>query len=454
MNINDEYIVKIDKLINEGQGFAKINGIPVFIDNACPQDVLKIKIKKVNKHFLTAEYVEIIEPSPYRVKPVCSLFNVCGSCTWQHIEYSQQLIQKQNIVKETIKSIAGVDFEVKETIPSPKIQEYRCKVQMPVSQTKVSKRILSGYYKKNSHELINIKYCPMQPEIINKISEYIKENSQNLNITGYNEKNNRGLLRHIVYRLSSDNNNILIVFVLNSNVIDNSVKQISEKIMSVFPEVKGICANFNTQKTNVILGKSTHKIIGNDFYIEKLDNIKYKVSAGSFFQVNPLCAMQIFNKVKELISDNCTMPTILDAYSGVSSFGIWLSSIASKVVSIEEVQSASNDANYNAELNNIKNIEIINGDAGAEFEKLQNRGIKFDVSIIDPPRKGCTDESINNLVKLTSKYIVYVSCNVSTLARDVKKLSEYGFNVKYIQPVDMFPNTSHIETIVMLEKTN
>lgn len=450
--MNNEFIVKIEKIVNEGSALGRIGDLPVFIDGAAVGETVKIELTKVNKSYFVGKILEIIEPSEIRIKPLCSLHNVCGSCNWQYMEYSEQLRQKQNIVAETLSRFASYNGKIEDIIPSPQIKEYRCKVQMPVAQTKVSKRILTGYYKKNSHELINIKYCPMQPDIINKINEFIKDEAPNFNISGYNEKTHSGLLKHIVFRISSDLSQILVVFVINSDFIDKNIKKLSEVLFDNFPEITGVCANFNSKRTNVILGKETVKIVGNSFYIENLGDYKYQVSANSFFQVNPLCAKEIFNKVKELISTRIELPTILDAYSGVSSFGIWLSSITSKVVCVEEVESASNDAKENIKINNINNIEIINGDAALEFEKLINKGIKFDVSVTDPPRKGCSVESINNLVELTKKYIVYVSCNIATLARDMKILNEKGFKTVFVQPADLFPNTYHVETIALFEK--
>ncbi len=454
MKSENEYIVKTEKMINEGKGLAKINGLPVFIDGACTGDELKIKINKINKSYLSAEIIDIIVPSPYRIKPKCALSKVCGSCNWQHIDYSRQLIEKRNILEETLQNIAGISIKAEDTIESPKVYEYRCKVQMPVAQTKVSKRILSGYYKKNSHELVNIKYCPMQCQLINDINEYIKNNIKEFNIDGYSEENHKGLLRHIIYRISSDNKSLLIIFVLNSDCISKEVKIFSEKLKEEFQEIIGICANFNTKKTNVILGNVTEKIVGNDYYIEKLNGISYRVSAGSFFQVNPYCAELIFEKVKKLISERISNPSILDAYSGVSSFGIWLSEIASNVVSVETVKSASEDALYNVKINNITNLQVINGEAEKIFSDLINKKMQFDVSVIDPPRKGCDQKSLETLVKLTKNYIVYISCNPATLARDIKILSDYGYIPEYVQPADMFPNTAHIETIALLKKSD
>ncbi len=450
MYINNEYTVKVEKMINEGDGLARINSLPVFIKNACSDDVLKIKIIKENKNYLTAEIKEIIEPSQYRVKPLCPLSSICGSCSWQHIKYERQLIEKQNIVFETIKNITQNNYIIEKTIPSPKIREYRCKVQYPVTEKK-SGRIVSGYYKINSHELVNIKYCPMQNPVINDINEFIKTEIERLHISGYKEKSHSGLIRHIIYRYSNNTKEIIIIFVINSNNIDKRLKNLSEILCNKYESIKGVCVNYNTQKTNVITGKITEKIIGNDYYFENLSGIKYKVSANSFFQVNPDCAQIIFNKVKDLAAERVKTPAILDAYSGVSSFGIWLSDIADKVVCIEEVKSASNDAIENIKINNCNNVEIINGDAAKSFKELITKGVKFDISITDPPRKGCSTESLNNLIKLTEKYIIYVSCNIATLARDMKFLIENSFIPEYIQPVDMFPNTYHVETIVVFK---
>lgn len=452
MKINDEYIVNIEKMLYGGSALSRIDGFPIFVENGCAGDKLKIQIMKLTKNYAQAKIVEIITPSVFRVNPVCSLHNVCGSCNWQYMDYVEQLRQKQNIVKETIKNITGKNYEIKEIIPSPLIKEYRCKVQYPVAQTKVSKRILTGYYKNNSHELVNVKFCPMNKPIINEITEFIKQEAQNLQISAYDEETHKGLLRHIVFRQSSDEKNILLIFVVNSQSITSELKKLAQIINEKYPEIVGICANFNTKKTNVIFDKTTVAILGNDFYVDELSDKKYKISANSFFQVNPYCARLIFDKVKELISLNVTNPTILDAYAGVSSFGIWMSDIASKVVCIEETPSSSLDAKENVKLNSLNNVEIINGDAAKEFETLINKGVKFDVSIVDPPRKGCSEDSIKNLVTLTKDYIAYISCNVSTLARDMNFLQNYGYEPIYIQPADMFPNTYHIETIAFFKK--
>lgn len=452
MKIKDEITLKIEKMINEGAGMGRFENLPVFVENSCTDDVLKVRIISLNKKYAKAEIVEIIEPSAKRVKPFCHLFNACGGCEWQHINYETQLEEKQNIVKETIKKISGLNIEIKPVIPSPEIQQYRHKIQMPVEQTKNSKRFVVGYYKKHSHELTNIKYCPIQPDMVNEIVEFIREKAQALNITAYNEKTHKGELRHIIFRHSDVKNNALLIFVVNNEVPSDKIKDLASLIYEKYESITGILFNINTSKTNSILGKQTIKFIGDSYFEEKLNDVTYKISAESFFQVNPKSAENIMKEVKKIIVENTNQPVILDAYAGVSSFGLQFKDIAKKVYCVEEVKSASSDAIENVKINNAENFEIINGDTEIIFADFLKQNLIFDAVVIDPPRKGCSEKTLEWLVKLSKNIIVYVSCNPATLARDLKYLAENGFKTNYIQPVDMFCHTHHIENIAFLEK--
>lgn len=452
MKKNDEITLKIEKLVYEGSGLVKVDGFPIFVDEVCPEDVVKAKITVLNKNFAKAEVLEIIEPSKHRVKPFCPVHNVCGGCGWQFIDYDFQIEQKRNIVEETVKKITGRDIEIRPVVKSPEIREFRCKVQYPVAQTKVSKRILAGYYKKGTHELVNIKYCPIQPMIINKITAFIREAAQELEISGYNEKKHFGDLRHLIFRYSKEKNECIIIFVVNDTKLSAKFKSLAKKVMDEYAHVKGCCINYNTDKTNVIMSDDTRCILGDKYYHEKIGDIEYKVSANSFFQINTGTAKNIFDTVKNIISENYSQSRVLDAYSGVSSFGLYLKDVAKEIVSVEESEAASNDALENIKLNDAQNIKVINGDAKEAFEKLVNDGEKFDVTLLDPPRKGCEKESLDYAVKLTDKAIIYVSCNPSTLARDIKYLEENGFKAQYIQPFDMFCHTYHIESVCLLTK--
>lgn len=452
IKVSDEIELTVEKLVYEGFALGKYNGMPVFVEGGCPEDLLKVKIVKANKNYAKAEIVDILKPSLHRVKPFCPIHNVCGGCGWQYIDYDFQLGQKRNIVEETIKKITGEYIEVKPVIQSPETREFRCKLQYPCTQTKVSKRLIAGYYKRGTHEIVNVKYCPIQPKIIGKILEFIRTKVVELSITAYNETKHKGELRHIIFRYSKSENTCLIIFVVNDNKLTDKFKKLAKAVMDEFAHVTGCCINYNTEKTNLIMSNDTRKIRGENFYFEKIGDIKYRISANSFFQVNIGSAEKIFDTVKNIIKENYKSPKILDAYSGVSSFGLWLKDIAESVTCVEEAPSSSKDAIENVKLNNAQNFTILNGDAKQIFQDLITKQEKYDVTVLDPPRKGCEKASLDIAVKLTDKAIIYVSCNPSTLARDIKYLHENGFKTKYIQPVDMFCHSYHIESIAWLEK--
>lgn len=450
MRINEEYNVTIEKITNLGAGIARIDNAVVFIDNACPDDKLKIKITKINKSYATGKIVEIIEPSDSRIKPFCPMYNACGACQLQFIEYDKQLEIKQEITQDAMRNIANLDIKIPKTIPSPEIKNYRHKIQYPISQTKNSGRILAGYYKPKTHEIVNIKYCPIQPEICDTIIEFIREKAFDFGIQGFNEKKHAGDLRHVVIRNSTINNKNLVVLVVNATKTFDRLNDFAKAIYENFEEVSGVCVNFNSKKTNIILGNKTECICGQNFVEEKILNKTFKIGAETFFQVNPKSAENIFKYVKDFIQKNCVNPIVLDAYAGISSFGICVSDVAQKVVSVEENTQSCELARQVAKDNKIKNIEIHNEDAGKFFTKEKR---KFDAIILDPPRKGCSPESLDEAYRLAKKYIVYVSCNPATLARDLKILTEKGCKVLSVQPFDMFCHTFHVENVAIIEKT-
>lgn len=451
IKVGEKYILKAEKLINGGMSVLRADDFPVFTEKACPGDLLEIVITKVNKSYAFGKIEKIKKPSKYRVKPVCHLHNVCGGCGLQHIEYQEQLKQKENIVRETIKKIAGEDIEILPVKHPQNTFHYRHKVQYPISQTKVSKRIIAGYYKKGTHETINIKCCPVQPETVDEITEFIREKATELNISGYNEKNHKGLLRHINYRISKYSGEILLTFVLNAETVSEKIKELSEILYKKY-KIKGITANFNTKKTNVITGNRSETIIGKDSVTEVINGVKYNISSNSFFQINPESAEIIFNTAKEMIKKTAEKPRILDAYSGVSAFGLQMHDIAEEIVCVEENKSATEDAGKNIEINNVKNCRVINGNAFEIFDNLIKENKKFDVVLLDPPRKGCGKDALDKVIHLCKNYIVYVSCNPATLASDIKYLHENSFKTKYIQPVDMFCHTPHIECVALIER--
>ncbi len=446
MKVNDEYIVNIEKLSNLGTGIARIDSQVVFVENACPEDKLKIKITKVNKNFSNAKVIEIITPSPYRIKPFCPMQNICGSCQLQFIDYDYQLALKKQIVEDVMRTIGHIDTPVNNPVPSPEIKEFRHKIQCPVSQTKVSKKILAGYYKPQSHEIINIKYCPIQPEICDKIIDFIRQKAFEYKISGYNENKHSGELRHIVIRYSAYNGKCLVTLVVNSSKLFEKYKTFALSLFNKFENVSGVCINFNNKKTNVILGGKTECVCGEDFIEEKILDKIFKVGADTFFQINPKSAENIFKYVKDEISKSDN-PIVLDAYAGIAAFGIVVSDVCKEVVSVEENENSIKKACEALKINNIQNVELHAQDTTKYLKSIKK---KFDITILDPPRKGCTIECLDETIEHTKEKIIYVSCNPATLARDLKHLCEKGCTIESIQSFDMFCHTFHIENVVVI----
>lgn len=451
----DEIELKIEKLTYEGSSLARTDdNFVVFVKNAAPDDVVKVKITKVNKSYATGDIVEIIEPSGHRQKPFCPLFNACGGCSYQYINYDYLLEQKNNMLKEALMKLT-LQPKFLEAKKSPIDKCFRHKIQYRVSETRNSKRLLVGYYKEKSHDITNIKFCPIQPPLADEMAQYIRDN---WTLGGYIEKKHQGLLRNFVLRLSSNLGCALITFVLNINKKDFektrfAVDDFLNKMMKQFPHIKGAVVNFNPERTNRIFSNDFETIAGEDFIYETLESAdgtkkKYKVSSASFFQVNPKCAVGLFDSVKSLVANDST---ILDAYGGVGAIGIWLCDKARKICLVEESEQAVIDAKENFKLNKCKSYEIFLDDAKVQFKKFLKEKKKFSYVIVDPPRKGCDKEALELLSSLSDS-IIYVSCNPQTLARDILILEELGFKAKTTQAVDMFPYSYHIESVTLIER--
>lgn len=446
MKQNDELVVNIEKFSNLGTGIAKVDGQVVFVENACPDDVVKIKITKVNKNYATAKTVEVITPSRHRVEPFCPMQKVCGACQMQFIDYGYQLQLKKQMVEDAMRSIGHLDVVVNNPIESPEVKNYRRKIQYPISQTKNSGRIIAGYFKPQSHEIVNIKYCPIQPEICDKIIDFVRENAPKFSLTGFNEKKHTGDLRHVVIRSSADNGNCLVTLVVNATKMFDRLNDFAKSVFEEFGEVVGVCVNFNSKKTNVILGQETVCLYGQDYVEERILDKCFKIGADTFFQINPKSAENIFKYVKKQV-EKFENPTVLDTYAGIATFGIVVSDVAQKVVSVESNQSSIEKAKEVVELNNISNVELFAQDTTKYLKSIKR---KFDITILDPPRKGCTQEALEEVLAHTKKQIIYVSCNPATLARDLKYMTEHGAKVESIQPFDMFCHTYHIENVAII----
>ena len=423
---NQEYVVDIIDNGYDGEGIAKINDFTIFIQGAIKGEKVKILILKVTKSFAYGKILEIITSSKSRNTVDCVNFSRCGGCTLRHINYKETLNIKRDIVKNCLYKELHKNVEVNDTIGMERPLYYRNKLQYPDGLDKENKPIM-GIYSQRTHNIIETKEnCYIQNEKCSEIAKDIFEFAVKNDIKPYNEATNKGILRHIVIRIGIKTNEIMVTLVVNNNDFNNE-KEFVKELTTKYTEIKTIVKNYNNKNTNVILGKKNEVIYGSGYIYDFLGEYKFKISPLSFYQVNPLQTEVLYNKAIEFA--NLTgEETVFDLYCGIGTIGIFASAKAKKIYGIEVVPEAIEDAKENAKINSVENT-----------------------AFIDPPRKGCDKVTIETLLKIAPKKIVYVSCNPATLARDIRLLEE-KYELKEVQPVDMFGFTSHVECVVSLVK--
>ena len=446
---NQEYVVDIIDNGYDGEGIAKINDFTIFIQGAIKGEKVKILILKVTKSFAYGKILEIITASQNRTNVDCQTFSRCGGCTLRHIDYKETLNIKKNIVENCLYKELHREVLVNNTIGMEKPLYYRNKLQYPVGIDKDGNPVM-GIYSQRTHNIIATKQnCYIQNEKCSEIAKDIFEFAVENKIKPYNEKINKGTLRHIVIRIGIKTNEIMVTLVVNNDEFNNQDKFVKE-LTKKYPEIKTIVKNYNEKNTNVILGTKNKVIYGDGYIYDILGEYKFKISPLSFYQVNPCQTEVLYNKAIEY-SELIGKETIFDLYCGIGTIGIFASGKAKKVYGIEVVPQAIEDAKQNAEINNVENAEFFAGEVERILpELIEKRNISADVALIDPPRKGCDNITIETLLKIAPQKIVYVSCNPATLARDIRLLEE-KYELKQVQPVDMFPYTSHVENVCVLE---
>ena len=448
---NKEYILDIISQGYEGEGIAKIDGYPIFIEGALQGEKVKVKIVKVKKSYAYGKLLEIIEKSEGREEPKCSNYKRCGGCSIQHMNYKKQLDFKWNRVKDCISKIGGISEEiVKYPIGmNENPYRYRNKVQLPIG--KVNGDIVIGFYAPRSHNIINIDNCLIQDEVADKVAKLTKKwiNKYKIEPTTIDgEFNPNGILRHIMIRKAFKTGEVMVVLVATKEKVP-FVDEFKKIIIENIEGIKSIVLNVNPKNTNVILGEKCITLYGEDTIQDYIGNFKFNISPLSFFQVNPKQTEILYNKALEYA--NLTgEETVFDAYCGTGTITLFLSQKAKKVYGVEIIEPAIINAKENAKLNNVDNAEFFVGKSEEIIPQLINEGIKADVIVVDPPRKGCDIKLLDAIGETKPEKIVYVSCDPSTLARDLKILEEKGYKTMKVQPVDMFPQTSHVENVVLL----
>ena len=445
---NKEYIVEIIDNGFAGEGIAKINDFTIFIPNTLKGEKVKVLIVKVLKSHAFGKIVEILEKSQDRVECDCNTYKRCGGCDLRHVKYEKTLEMKQNAVQSLVNKTLKNKINVKETLGMDNPYYYRNKAQYPVGINKDGKAQI-GVFANRTHEIIPIQECLIQnkksQELANFIIKFINDN----NISVYNEKNQNGLIRHIVTKVGIKTNEIMCILVINGKEIPYE-NELLERIKQKFPEIKSIIKNINLKNTNVILGKENIDLYGNGYIEDILGEYKFKISPLSFYQVNPVQAEKLYNLGVEMaqITKN---DTVFDLYCGIGTITLFMSKYAKKVYGIEIVKEAIEAAKENAKMNNVDNTEFFAGDVEIVLDDLiNNKGVSADIVMFDPPRKGLDRNSINNILKIKPKKIVYISCNPATLIRDLAFFEE-NYDIKTIVPVDMFPFTSNVECVSVLE---
>ncbi len=450
---NKEYIFDIISQGYEGEGIAKIdNKYPIFIEGALKGEKVKVRIVKVNKNFAYGKLMEVLEASEERVNPPCAIYKRCGGCKLQHASYKAQLDFKWDRVKDCVSKIGKLDPSiVKYPLGMENPWRYRNKVQLPIGL--INGEVKIGFFAPRSHDIIDMESCLIQDEIGDKVVKLTREWIEKFNIRPYNvdgEYDEKGIVRHIMIRRGFTTNEVMIVLVTNGEKLPHKEEFVDLMVKNI-PGIKSVIQNINSKKTNVILGLESKTLWGEDTISDYIGDFRFNISPLSFFQVNPIQTEVLYGKALEYA--NLTgNEEVFDAYCGTGTITLFLSQKAKKVYGVEIIPQAIDNAWINAKENKVENVEFFVGESEVVIPDLINKGVKADVVVVDPPRKGCDKKLLDAITNIDAKKIVYVSCDPSTLGRDLQVLEGNGYKTLEVQPVDMFPNTAHIENVALLIK--
>lgn len=448
MEKNRDYTVEISGLTGEGLGVARIEGFTVFVAGALIGEQAEIRIVKILKSYAYGKLLRILKPYSGRVKPSCEVVKKCGGCQLQHMSYESQLQYKTCRVKDAVLRIGGISgVTIHDTIGMDNPWRYRNKAQFPVG---MDGDVNIGFYANRSHEIINTPQCLIQDAINDGVIRTVREYIEEYGISVYNESTGEGIVRHIVIRKAFRTGEVMVCIVINGDSLPSG-KALVEMLKENICSLKSVILNINKRKTNVVLGGRNIVLYGEEAIYDYIGEFKFRISPNSFFQVNPIQTEILYSKALEyanLKGDE----VVFDAYCGIGTISLFLSKRAKKVYGVEIVPQAIENAKENARLNGVENAEFITGESERVIPELYDKGIKADVMVVDPPRKGCDEKLLDVIANMRPERVVYVSCNPATMARDLKYLTERGFEVKEIQPVDMFPQTVHVEAAVLLQR--
>ncbi|UFJ41247.1 23S rRNA (uracil(1939)-C(5))-methyltransferase RlmD [Brevibacillus humidisoli] len=446
IGVGQQLTLTIKNLGINGEGIGYYKRKIVFVDGALPGEVVRAEVTRSERKYAAARLLKVLEQSPERIEPPCPLYHECGGCSLQHLDYQAQLVSKQALVEESLRKYAGLEHPpVAETIGMEHPWDYRNKAQFQVGQK--SGKLIAGLYKPGSHELVNLSDCPIQHQETNRIVAKAREIMEKLQIPAYDERKRSGVVRTIVARVAFATGEAQLTLVTAVPAIPR-VKELILELRYQIPSLVSIVQNVNPQKTSLVFGSTTNTLWGKPSIVEKLGTLSFDLSARAFFQLNPSQTIKLYDEVKKA-AQLTGRELVFDLYCGTGTIGLWLAPFAKEVRGIEIIPEAVEDARKNAEQNNIANISFHTGKAEVLMPKWAKQGLKPDLVVVDPPRTGLDAALIDTLLAVRPERIVYVSCNPSTLGKDVGRLLA-AYDLRNVQPIDMFPHTAHVECVILM----
>lgn len=455
---NEEVTVDLVGLTHDGDGVGRANGFTLFVQGGLPGEQARVRVMKLKKQYGYARLQELVKASPDRINPPCDIYKECGGCQLQHFDYEAQLAWKRQHVVDNLTRIGKLNVAgerddqdgviVHPTIGMDEPWRYRNKAAVPVGAAGENGELVAGFYARGTHRIIDMDDCLIQHEHNDEVVRVVKKVAHELRIQPYDESTGKGVLRHIMARTGVVTGEIMVVLVTNGKRLPRQPEWI-EQLRASLPGLKSIVQNVNEEHTNAIFGDETRVLWGSEFIYDELDGIRFAISARSFYQINPAQTVALYRKAVEYAALS-GKERVIDAYCGIGTISLFLARQAGHVYGVEIVPEAIEDAKRNAALNGIDNASFEAGPAEVVMPRWRKEGVEADVVVVDPPRKGCDPALLETILALQPKRVVYVSCNPSTLARDLRILEDGGYKTVEVTPVDMFPWTVHVESVAVL----
>lgn len=446
---NDIIRVQIGDFTSDGHGVAKKDSMVIFVKEAAPFEILDVKILKVKKNYAFAKIENIIERSNNRIYPDCNVYSKCGGCTYRHISYEAELKLKQKRVKDALERIGGFkDINITDIVGSDNYNFYRNKALVPVGKNKENNKLMMGFYASHSHRIIDCSDCKLHSQVFKTALEAVSEWMNITKLQPYDETKGIGIIRHIYLRIAEKTDQLMVCIVANARNLKNEDLLI-DILKNRLPNLKSVMLNINTKNTNVVLSDEYIKLYGEDYIVDELCGLQFKISAESFYQINRSQAEKLYTIAKEYACLDKN-DIVLDLYCGTGTIGLTMAKDIKKLIGVEIVKKAIDNAKENAKLNNIKNAQFICSDAKDAAREILKSNCP-NVIIIDPPRKGCDNVLLKNILEINPDKIIYISCDPGTLSRDLKILYD-NYNIEIVTPVDMFPRTVHVEAVALLKR--